>query len=70
MSLSESRKKYERKRGGNFKTVSTKYRKDSKELLRLELYLETIGITKNDYLQSLIKQDLDNKGIPYPNINN
>lgn len=67
MALSESRKNYERNRANNFKTVSAKYRKDSIELSRLNLYLEVSGISANNYIQQLIKEDLDNKGIPYPN---
>ena len=66
MALSESRKNYERNIANNFKTVSAKYRKDSIELLRLNLYLEVSGISANNYIQQLIKEDLDNKGIPYP----
>ena len=35
---------------------------------RLKSYLEQSGQSANAYLKSLVKADLDNKGIEYPNM--
>ena len=32
----------------------------------MKSYLKQSGLSANSYIKSLIKQDLDNKGIPYP----
>lgn len=51
------------------KTVSfaLKYNAPDKiEGLRLQAYLAQTGQSANAYLKSLVKADLDNKGIAYP----
>ena len=40
---------------------------DIDEGKRLKAYLAQSGQSANSYIKGLIKQDLDNKGIPYPN---
>lgn len=37
-----------------------------KESERLRMYLEQSGQSANSYIKSLIKRDLDEKGIAYP----
>lgn len=39
---------------------------DIKDGQRLKAYLAQSGQTANSYIKSLIKSDLDAKGIPYP----
>lgn len=46
------------------------YATDIVEGLRLQHFLEMNEISCNKYLKQLVKQDLDNKGIPYPNTDN
>ena len=41
---------------------------DIDEGTRLKAYLEQSGQSANAYLKSLVKADLDSKGIEYPNI--
>lgn len=53
-----------RKKLKQFKT--TYNLSDNVEGLRLQSYLDSTGITANAYLKSLIKKDLDQKAIPYP----
>ena len=36
-----------------------------KESERLRMYLDQTGQSANSYIKGLIKQDLDNKGVPY-----
>lgn len=43
---------------------------DIKEANRLENYLKTIDLSTNAYLKSLVKKDLDEKGILYDNNEN
>jgi len=43
---------------------------DIKEANRLENYLKTINLSTNAYLKSLVKKDLDEKGILYDNNEN
>lgn len=38
---------------------------DKEEGLRLKKYLSDNNISANSYIKSLVKADLDNKGIPY-----
>lgn len=38
---------------------------DIDEGKRLKAYLAQTGISANSYIKGLIKQDLDNKGVPY-----
>ena len=60
-------------------TAQKKYRKKSIQLAinyrpgtdiaegkRIKSYLEQSGQSANSYIKELIKQDLDSKGIPYP----
>lgn len=37
---------------------------------RLKAYLSETGQSTNSYLKTLIKADMDSKGIPYPECNN
>lgn len=47
--------------------LSVQYKNDDKvEGKRVKAYLESIGQSANSYIKSLIKTDLDNKGIEYP----
>lgn len=39
---------------------------DRKESDRLKTYLAETGQSANSYIKALIKSDLDNKDIPYP----
>ena len=66
MAITESQKKYEKKRAKEYKNVSARYRVSDIELIRLERYLESTGMSNNAYIQMLIKRDLDEKGISYP----
>lgn len=67
MAITESQKAYEKKRSKECKTYAIKYSPvDIKESNRLQVYLKENKITPNSYIKQLIKQDLDNKGIPYP----
>ena len=65
MAITESQKKYEKKRAKDYKNISARYRVTDRELLRLESYLASTGISNNAYIQELIKRDLDSKNIPY-----
>lgn len=38
---------------------------DKEEGLRLKAYLNSTNQSANSYIKSLVKADLDNKGIPY-----
>lgn len=66
MAITESQKKYEKKRAKEYKNISARYRISDIELLRLERYLASTGMSNNSYVQMLIKRDLDSKNIPYP----
>ena len=47
--------------------VRIKYtEKEIMEYNRLIRYIEETSLTKTSYIKSLIKSDLDSKGIPYP----
>lgn len=64
---SEAQKKAYKKYNEKRKTFSAVYTpSDIVEAMRLESYLNTIPISKNEYLKNLIKADLDAKGIGYP----
>ena len=64
---SDAQKKAYKKYNKKKKTFSVVYTpSDINEGLRLENYLNTISISKNEYLKGLIKADLDAKGIGYP----
>ena len=50
--------------------ITLKYtEKETNEYKRLIEYIEESGIAKTIYIKELIKQDLDSKGIPYPDNN-
>lgn len=59
----EAYRKYNKKNKKTFSAVYTK--KDMHEAIRLENYLNTQTISNNEYIKGLIKNDLDNKGVPY-----
>lgn len=42
--------------------------KERNEYIRLMAYINNIGLQKSVYIKQLIKDDLDAKGIPYPNM--
>ncbi len=65
MAITEAQKKYEKKRAKEYKNISARYKVTDRELLRLEHYLASTGISNNAYIQELIKRDLDSKNIPY-----
>lgn len=59
----DAQKRYSKKT----KTFAIKYTpNDIMEMYRLKAFLEINGISANAYIKSVIKEDLDNKGIPYP----
>ncbi|MCI5588025.1 MAG: hypothetical protein MR384_09120 [Lachnospiraceae bacterium] len=59
----DAQKRYSKKT----KTFAIKYTpNDIMEMYRLKTFLEVNGISANAYIKSVIKEDLDNKGIPYP----
>ena len=70
MAMTESQKEYEKKRMKQCKTYAIKYSlylsDENKENERLKQYLEQSGISANSYIKGLIKRDLDEKGIAYP----
>lgn len=63
----EAQKKAYRTYNEKKKTFSAVYTPtDMIEGLRFEQFLKTQPLSKNEYLKKLIKNDLDSKGIPYP----
>lgn len=46
--------------------ITIQYKSDKNEGLRLKQYLSDNNITTNQYVKMLIKRDLDEKGITYP----
>ena len=46
--------------------ITIQYKSDKNEGLRLKQYLSDNNITANQYVKMLIKRDLDNKEIAYP----
>lgn len=70
MAMTESQKRYEKKRMQQCKMYSAKYRlyleDENKENERLKAYFATTGQSANAYIKGLIKADLDSKGIVYP----
>lgn len=69
MAMTKSQKEYEKKRMKQCKTYAIKYSlylsEENRENERLKRYLEQKGISANSYIKSLIKADLNAKGIPY-----
>ena len=58
-------KEYNKKK----KTFSAVYTPtDMHEAIRFEKFLNGQNISKNQYLKMLIKKDMDDKGIEYPNV--
>ncbi len=41
---------------------------DASEVARIDKYLDDNGLTAGTYIKSLIKSDLDAKGIPYTDV--
>lgn len=69
MAMTESQKKYEKKRMQSCKSYTIKYTpKEINESDRLQVYLNSTGLSANAYLKELVKRDLDNKGVAYPDI--
>ena len=69
MAMTESQKKYEKKRMQSCKSYTIKYTpKETTESDRLQKYLNSTGLSANAYLKELVKRDLDNKGVAYPDM--
>ena len=67
MSSEAQKKAYRTYNQKNKKTFSAVYTPtDMKEAIRFENHLKSQTLSKNEYLKKLIKNDLDSKGIPYP----
>ena len=66
MAMTESQKKYEKKRMQSCKSYTIKYTpKEINESDRLQRYLNSTGLSANAYLKELVRRDLDSKGIGY-----
>lgn len=66
MAMTESQKKYEKKRMQSCKSYTIKYTpKELNESDRLQRYLNNTGLSANAYLKELVRRDLDSKGIGY-----
>ena len=65
MAITESQKKYEKKRATLYRNMTARYKKTDKELARLDKYLEDNNLSASAYIQELIRRDLDSKQIPY-----
>lgn len=64
---SDAQKKAYKKYNEKKKTFSAVYTPtDIQEGQRLKAYLASTGESANSYIKSLIKADLDSKGISYP----
>lgn len=69
MAMTEAQKRYEKKRSKDCKTYAIKYTPvDMIESDRLQVYLKFVGLSANAYIKNLIRQDLDEKKIPYPEV--
>lgn len=67
MAMTKSQIEYEKKRMKQCASYTVKYTpKEKKESDRIQAYLKSTGISANAYIKSLIKRDLDSKGIAYP----
>lgn len=67
----ETQKKADAKYRQKTRIFSLKYTLNNiQEAKRLENYLNSTNITANAYLKSLVKKDLDEKGILYDNNEN
>ena len=67
MAITDAQKKYEKKRAKLYKNMSARYKVTDIELVRLEKYLQDNNLSASGYIQELVKRDLDEKGIAYPN---
>ena len=65
MAITESQKKYEKKRATLYRNMTARYKKTDRELARLDKYLADNNLSASAYIQELIKSDLDSKNIPY-----
>lgn len=66
MAMTKSQIEYEKKRMKQCATYTVKYTpKEKTESDRIQIYLQSTGISANAYIKSLIKRDLDSKSIPY-----
>ena len=53
------------------KSYTIKYTpKEINESDRLQVFLKDNNLTANSYIKELVKRDLDNKGVAYPNVIN
>lgn len=67
MAMTKSQIEYEKKRMKQCATYTVKYTpKEKNESDRIDKYLQDISISANKYIKELIKRDLDEKGIAYP----
>lgn len=65
----EAQKRYRNK--GSKKIFALTYTPtDMNDAKRLMSYIDTLDISTNAYLKGLVKKDLDEKGIPYPQESN
>ena len=55
-----------RKKIAQFKAEYSLSEEDKREALRIRAYLKQSNQSANAYIKSLIKRDLDKKGVPYP----
>ena len=63
----ESNRKAVKKYAEKTKTYALKYyATDIQESHRLQAYINSTDISVNSYLKELVKRDLDEKGIAYP----
>lgn len=63
----EANRRADRKYNQKKKTYALVYTPtDIQDALRLQSYLDNADMSCNAYLKSLVKKDLDEKGIPYP----
>lgn len=72
MALTEAEKRAQKKYNEKTITIAASYKPgtDILEGKRVKAYLAQAGMSMNSYIKRLIKTDLDNKGIPYPYIEN
>ena len=69
--IREQNRKAVKKYSEKTKVYAVKYTPvDMLDSKRLESYLNNNGISANSYIKQLIKQDLDDKNIPYINSDN
>ena len=64
----DAQKRYREKH--SYVQIAIQYQSDVIEGKRLKSYLRETGQAANAYVKTLIKKDLDEKGIPYPKESN